>query len=137
MNAPADFNPSAGAQPSFLRFRRSFGFAFEGLAFLWRTQPNGRVHAAISLLVILLALWLRLVARDWAVLVLAMMAVWMAELSNTALEALVDLASPEFRPMAKAAKDLAAAAVLIGAIGAAAVGLLLLGPALWLRLTAG
>jgi diacylglycerol kinase len=79
-------------------------------------------------------LWLRLALRDWAVLILAITVVWMAEFMNTALEAIVDMTMPELHPLAKVAKDVAAAAVLLAAVGAAVIGLLVLGPPLWQRL---
>lgn len=113
---------------------KSFQYAFEGWWYVIRTQHNAWIHAIISLAVLLLALWLRLPARDWAILILAMLAVWMAEFMNTALEALVDIAAPEFHPLAKAAKDVAAAAVLVGAVGSVLVGFLIMGPPLWQRL---
>ena len=109
---------------------RSFGYAFSGIAYLLRSQQNARVHAAITLVVIGLGIWLRLTGSQWAVLVLAMGLVWSAETVNTALEILVDLASPQVDPAAKSVKDLAAAAVLLAAIAAAAVGALVMGPAL-------
>jgi diacylglycerol kinase len=109
---------------------RSFGYAFSGVAYLLRNQRNARIHAAITLVVIGLGTWLRLTGPQWAVLVLAMGLVWTAESVNTALERLVDLASPQIDPAAKSVKDLAAAAVLLAAIAAAAVGVLVLGPAL-------
>ena len=79
-------------------------------------------------------MWLGLPGRDWAVIILTMMAVWMAEFMNTAIEAVVDLTMPQPHPLAKVAKDVAAAAVLIGALGAVLIGLLLLGPPLLARL---
>lgn len=109
---------------------RSFGYAFSGIAYLLRSQQNARIHAAITLVVIGLGIWLRLTGPQWAVLVLAMGLVWSAETVNTALEILVDLASPQVDPAAKSVKDLAAAAVLLAAIAAAAVGVLVMGPAL-------
>jgi diacylglycerol kinase len=63
-----------------------------------------------------------------------MMTVWIAEFMNTALEALVDMSTEEFHPLAKIAKDVAAAAVLVGAVGAVLVGLLILGPPLFQKL---
>jgi diacylglycerol kinase len=99
-----------------------------------RTQHNAWIHALITLAVFALAWWLRLPGRDWAILILTVMVVWMAEFMNTALEAVVDMAMPDVHPLAKVAKDVAAAAVLGGAIGAVLVGLLLLGPPLWQRL---
>lgn len=81
-----------------------------------------------------MGLWLGLGRLEWAVIVLAIGLVWMAEFVNTALEAVVDLASPDLHPLAKIGKDVAAAAVLAGAATAVLVGLLVLGPPLWLRL---
>lgn len=113
---------------------RSFVHAFRGWAHVLRTQPNARIHAAATLAVVLLGLWLRLPLRDWAVLALTIALVWAAEAMNSALEAVVDLASPRRHPLARIAKDAGAAAVLIAALSAVAVGLLLLGPPLWARL---
>lgn len=116
---------------------KSFHYAFEGWWFVLKTQHNAWIHALITIAVIILSWWLRLPLRDWAVLLLTFMAVWMAEFMNTAIEAVVDMTMPEVHPLAKVAKDVAAAAVLVGALGAVAVGLLLLGPPLWQRLFAG
>ncbi|MBK7896185.1 MAG: diacylglycerol kinase family protein [Anaerolineaceae bacterium] len=113
---------------------KSFQYAFEGWWFVLRTQHNAWIHAIITTVVAALALWLRLPARDWAVLILTFMAVWMAEFMNTAIEAVVDMTMPDVHPLAKVAKDVAAAAVLVGALGAIIIGLLLLGPPLWQRL---
>lgn len=113
---------------------RSFRYAFEGWWYVLRTQHNAWIHALISLAVFAVAFWLRLPRRDWAVLILTVTAVWMAEFFNTALEAVVDMTMPDPHPLAKVAKDVAAAAVLVGALGAVVVGLLLLGPPLWTRL---
>jgi diacylglycerol kinase len=116
------------------RLARSFLFALEGLGYVLRTQPNARIHALITLLVIALGLWLRLEPVDWAILVLAIMVVWVAEFVNTALEALVDLTSPEENSKAKIAKDVAAAAVLVASAGAVIVGLIIMGPPLVAKL---
>lgn len=116
---------------------KSFQYAFEGWWFVLRTQHNAWIHAIITTNIVALALWLRLPARDWAVLILTFMAVWMAEFMNTAIEAVVDMTMPDVHPLAKVAKDVAAAAVLVGAMGAIIVGLLLLGPPLWDRLSGG
>ena len=116
------------------RQARSFQYAFGGWRYVLRTQPNAWIHALLSLIVIVLGSWLRIPARDWAVLILTFMIVWMGEFLNTALEAIVDMTSPAPHPLAKIAKDVAAAAVLIGALGAILVGLLILGPPLWQRL---
>ena len=116
------------------RRARSFEFAFAGWRYVLETQPNAWIHALFTLAVIALGLWLRLIARDWAILTLTFMTVWMAELANTALEAVVDMTMPRPHPLAKVAKDVAAATVLVGAIGAVLIGLLILGPPLWDRL---
>jgi diacylglycerol kinase len=114
----------------------SFHYAFSGWWYVLRTQPNAWIHAAVTMVVVLLGLWLRLPRQDWAILILTFMVVWMAEFSNTALEAVVDMASPAYHPLAKTAKDVAAAAVLVGACGSVLIGLLILGPPLWARLVA-
>jgi len=72
---------------------RSFYYAFNGLWFVIRTQKNAWIHAMATVCVFLLAFWLRLGLQDWAILGLAIASVWMAEFLNTALEAVVDLAS--------------------------------------------
>ena len=119
----------------FLRSRlRSFGPAFAGWWYVLRTQRNAWLHALASLGVFVLAFWLRLGLRDWALLVFAVALVWTAEFINTALEALVDLHSPERHPLAKAAKDVGAAAVLVAALAAVVIGVLVLGPGVWERL---
>lgn len=85
----------------------------------------------VTILVILLGCLLKLPARDWAVLFVTIGMVWMAEFLNSALEAVVDLASPYQHPLAKVGKDVGAASVLIAALTAVVVGLLILGPPLW------
>jgi diacylglycerol kinase (ATP) len=110
---------------------RSFGYAIEGWWFVVRTQRNAWIHAAASLAVLLVGLWLNLPPRDWAVIILSVALVWTAEFLNTALEAVVDLASPQQHLLAKTGKDVGAAAVLIAAVASILVGLLILGPPLW------
>ncbi len=117
------------------RFRPvSFRYAFEGIVHVLKTQPNARIHAAISLAVILVGLWLGPSRIEWAILVVTMAVVWVAEFVNSAVEAAVDLATGERHPLAKIAKDTAAGGVLVAAILAVIVGLLILGPPLWARL---
>jgi len=120
---------------SFLISRiRSFGHAFRGWWHVIHTQQNAWIHAIVSTAVLALGLWLGLPPRDWAVLVLTIAIVWAAEIINTAIEAVVDLASPAKHPLAKVGKDVGAAAVLIAALAAMGVGLLILGPPLIERL---
>jgi diacylglycerol kinase len=121
---------------SFLQTRaHSFHNAFVGVWYVIRTQKNAWIHSIATLLVVLFAMWLNLTVRDWAVLVLAMGLVWTAEFINTALEAIVDLASPHQHPLAKIGKDVGAAAVVIAAFSSAIVGFLILGPPLWDKLS--
>lgn len=116
---------------------RSFRYAFAGWLYVLRTQHNAWIHALISTIVCGLGLWLQITRQEWAIIILTMMAVWMAEFMNTALEAVVDMTMPDPHPLAKIAKDVAAAAVLVGAIGAVLIGLLTLGPPLWAKLSSG
>ena len=114
---------------------RSFGYAFRGWWHVLRTQQNAWIHAVISTAVIIVSLWLRLSARDLAVLLVTIAMVWAAEFFNTAIEAVVDLASPDKHPLAKVGKDVGAAAVLIAALASIGVGLLILGPPLWEKIS--
>jgi undecaprenol kinase len=109
---------------------RSFGFALEGVSYLIRTQRSAQIEIVIGVAVIAVAAWLDISAIEWAVLILAMALVLALEALNTAIELAVTLASPERHPLAKAAKDVAAAMVLIAAFGAAIVGVVVLGPRL-------
>jgi diacylglycerol kinase len=121
--------------PGFIVSRiHSFRYAFQGWWFVIRTQRNAWIHAVISIAAILVGLWVGLPARDWAVIILAMGMVWMAEFLNTALEAVVDLASPKHHHLARVGKDVGAAAVLIAAVSAALIGFLILGPPFFARL---
>lgn len=120
----------------FLRSRaKSFQYAFAGWWFVIRTQQNAWIHAIASVTVVLLAIWLHLDLRDWAVIILTIALVWTAEFLNTALEAIATLAANgKEHPLAKVGKDVGAAAVLIAAISSVAIGLLILGPPLLERL---
>ena len=120
---------------NFLRSRASsLRNAFAGWGYALRTQPNTWIHMAFSLAVMIVCAWLRLPPRDFAIIILTISLVWAAELTNTAIEAAIDLASPNQHPLAKAGKDAAAGAVLVAAIGATLIGLLVLGPPLWDKL---
>ena len=106
---------------------RAFAFAFEGLAWAWRCQPNFRLEALIGILALLAALWFRVNAVP---ILLCSGLVLCLELINSALEAVVDLASPQQHHLAKRAKDAAAAAVLLASLMSVLVGLWVLGPPL-------
>jgi diacylglycerol kinase len=114
----------------------SFRCAFAGLGQALRTQRNLRLHFAAGVVVLGCGVWLRLPAGETALLLVAVAGVVVAEVFNTALEAVIDLVSPGYHPLAGFSKNLAAAAVVLAALFAAAIGLLVLGPPLWARLMA-
>ncbi len=107
---------------------RSFKFAFGGIWTMLKSQHNAWVHACATVGGIVAGFLFGISAAEWCWLVLAIMAVWTAEAFNTAFEFLADVASPEFHPLVKHCKDVAAGAVLISAIGSVLIGLLVLGP---------
>ena len=109
---------------------RSFTFAFSGLKILLKTQHNSWIHLALTGVVLAVGALLHISPIEWCLLTLAMAGVWITETLNTAIEFLTDLVSPEFHPKAGQVKDLAAAAVLISAIGAAVVGMIVFLPRL-------
>jgi diacylglycerol kinase (ATP) len=116
-----------------LRTARSFRYALAGLRYLARTQPNFRVHLLVTVAALGMGVILGVSAIELAALLLTIGLVLVAEALNTALEAVVDLASPGVHPLARIAKDTAAAAVLIAAIVAVLVGIAVLGPRLLIR----
>ncbi|MBW5444881.1 diacylglycerol kinase [Cohnella sp. CFH 77786] len=109
----------------------SFGFALRGIAYAIRNERNMRFHVAAAAVVAAAGLWLRVGLSDWLWLGAAAAGVWTAELINTAVERTVDLATRAEHPLAKAAKDAAAGAVLVASLFAAAAGSAVLGPPLW------
>jgi len=110
---------------------RSLSFAARGIRTMLATQHNAWIHAAATLLVVATAFALRLSIGEWCWIVLAIVAVWTAEALNTAFEFLTDVASPTFHPLAGQAKDVAAGAVLLAAVGAVIIGALVFGPKMW------
>jgi diacylglycerol kinase (ATP) len=119
--------------PGFFKSRlKAFKHAFSGWWFVIRTQRNAWIHMVVSIAVILMSFILHLNASSWALILLAIALVWIAEFLNTALEAVVDLASNhQHHELARVGKDVGAAAVLIAAITSIIIGLLILGPPLW------
>ena len=108
----------------------SFRHAIIGWQHVVKTQENAWIHLVATILVIILAVWLEISLYGWIGLLLVIGIVWISEFLNTALEVIVDLASPERHPLAKVGKDVGAAAVLISASIAVIIGLLILGPPL-------
>lgn len=113
----------------------AFGHAFRGWGHVLKTQQNAWIHSLIAVIVFALGLWLGLTPQEWAILVVVIAMVFTAEFINTAIEAVVDLASPAHHPLAKVGKDVGAGAVLVAALAAVIVGLLVLGPPLWAKLS--
>lgn len=107
---------------------RSFYFAIRGVVRMARCQHNAWVHAAATIGVLAVCLLLGISRADWCWITLAISTVWTAEALNTAFEFLADAASPEFHPLVRDAKDVAAGAVLITAIASATIGLIVLLP---------
>lgn len=112
----------------------AFGHAFRGWWHVLKTQHNAWIHSVVATIVIIVGLWVGLKPLDWAVIVLTIAMVFTAEFINTAIEAVVDLASPVHHPLAKVGKDVGAGAVLVAALAGVVIGLLILGPPLWSRL---
>lgn len=102
---------------------KSFGYAFEGIIHTIQKERNMQIHCCAAVLVTAFGLWLGLSREEWFVCLILFGLVMSLECVNTAVEAVVDLATQERHPLAKKAKDAAAGAVLIAAIFAAVIGL--------------
>ena len=109
---------------------RSFRYAFIGIGTMLKSQHNAWVHAVVTAGVLSAGGIWHINRMEWCVVVLAIMAVWTAEALNTAFEFLADATSPEFHPLIKHAKDVAAGAVLISAMGSVVIGLIIFLPKL-------
>ena len=109
---------------------RSVRFALRGIRTMMASQHNAWIHAMATVAVTAAGLVVGLSWSEWCWIVLAIVAVWTAEALNTAFEFLTDVASPNFHPLAEKAKDVAAGAVLISAIGAVIIGALVFWPKL-------
>ncbi len=120
--------PTDGTDGALRRRARSFGYAFAGLGWLVRTQPNFRIHLALAALAVVLALVLHVSPAEFGLLGLTIGLVLALEAINTALEAVCDVASPDYHPLIGVAKDVSAAAVLLAALSAVLVALALFAP---------
>ena len=112
------------------RLINSFGYAFEGIKQAYLGEQNMRIHFFMATLVIIFGFFLKISYFEWLVCLLLIGLVIMAEFINTAVEYVVDLASPKVHPLAKAAKDTASAGVLMMAIISAGIGLIIFVPKL-------
>ena len=130
MAEPLPAAPERLRPPEGLWRRRvaSFGHAGRGVWSALRSEVHLRFHAVATVVVIGLGFHYGISRLEWALVGLATASVWAAELMNTAIEALTDLASPAWHPLAGKAKDVAAGAVLLAVLGAVVVGVLVFGP---------
>lgn len=112
----------------------SLGYALAGWLYMLRWQKNTRLMSVASVIVGILALWLELKPIELALIVIVITIVWLTEFINAGIEAAIDVASPDFHPMAQVGKDVASAAVLLGVIASVIVGVLVLGPPLLVKL---
>lgn len=110
------------------RFLNGFRYAARGVVVLVRTQLNARIHLAATIFVVGAGFFFGLSSGEWLAITAAIGLVWVAEGLNTAIEAVVDLVTPEFHPLAGRAKDIAAGAVLLAALTAAIIGTLVFYP---------
>ena len=107
---------------------RAFVYAGAGVAYAVRTQRNMRIHVALAILAIALGVWLRISPLEFAMVFIAITGVFISEMFNTVAEACVDLATKEYHPLAKIAKDVAAGAVLLNAMLSLIIALFVFGP---------
>jgi diacylglycerol kinase (ATP) len=105
--------------------------AWAGVVHTLRTQPNARIELAATIGVTLAGGWFGLSGGEWAILLLTFFLVLALEAVNTAIEAVVDLTSPAYHPLAKIAKDAAAGALVFVVLGSIGVALAIFGPRLW------
>lgn len=106
----------------------SFKYAIEGIISSFRTEQNMKIHVFIMIVVIILGIILKLSALEWIILTIVIALVISAELFNTTIETVVDMITKEKNEKAKLAKDVAAGAVLVLAIGSVVVGLIIFIP---------
>ncbi|RLJ75011.1 diacylglycerol kinase family protein [Pedobacter alluvionis] len=111
---------------------KSFKYAFNGLKFFFLNDHNGRVHLLAAIIAIGLSFYLKISSLEWVAILSVISAVFVTEILNSAIEKLADVVSPDYHPKIKVVKDLAAAAVLVAAFLAVAVGLLVFIPKLFL-----
>jgi len=114
----------------------SFKHAFEGLGYVLYHERNARLHLLAAVLVVAMSVWLQLSHLEWALIIAAIGLVFTGEMLNTVVELTIDLISPKENLLAKQAKDVAAGAILAASMVAMIIGIIVLGPPLWSRLTA-
>ena len=120
--------PHHSQKSEWAKFITGFSHAFSGLRYAFHTQRNVRVHIVMALLAIIASVLLRISPLEFALIFIAITGVFIAEMFNTVMELCVDLASPQYHPLAKIAKDVAAGAVLANAVLSIIIGLFIFGP---------
>lgn len=110
------------------RLKRSFSFAIAGLIYCVKNEKNMKIHILATILVLIAAVVVGLKPIEWGLLILTVFMVLIAETVNTAVEKTVDLVTTEYHPLAKMAKNLAAGAVLLAAIGSLVMAVIIFGP---------
>lgn len=122
-------------QLEFIKNRiNSFKYAYAGLIDVMTTEHNAWVHATFTLLVLVACAWLQISFVEFALIIIVISLVWLAEAFNTVLEIVIDIVSPEYTEAARRAKDIAAGAVLVASIGAFITGLILLCPLIFKKI---
>lgn len=115
----------------FRRLTRSFKYAFSGIKYVLRTQPNMKVHSFAGIIAVMGGFFFNISESEWLALVIVIGFVMILEVVNTAVETLVDLYTEEFHHLAKISKDTAAGAVMLMAIVSVIVGLIIFLPKIW------
>jgi diacylglycerol kinase (ATP) len=113
---------------SWKKRRNSFAYAFQGLSALFKTEHNAWIHAASTVLILILSFLFNISAIEWCLVIIVMGGVWTAEIFNTAIEKMMDHVTPERHPVVKLVKDLSAAAVLLTALAAFITGCIIFIP---------
>lgn len=119
------------------RLRKSFHYAFEGVSYVIRTQPNMKIHCIAAAIAVFLGFFFHLSEAEWLAVVLVIGFVMILEVINTAIETLVDLYTEDFHVLAKISKDTAAGAVLLMAILSVVVGCIVYLPKIYVFFTTG
>lgn len=127
-------NPITTGRPIKGALWSSFRYAWEGLVYTIQCERNARIHLAVAGIVVVLGIWLGLSLVEWGLITVAIAFVFTGEMLNTVIEVVVDMVTPEYHPLAKRAKDVAAGAILLSAVAAVIIGLVILGPHLLAKL---
>jgi diacylglycerol kinase len=114
-----------------IRLLQRIRYALAGITDLFQNHRNAQIQVGVAVVVVLVSFLLQISLVEWAVLLVCILVVLALEAVNSALEYLTDLVSPNYHPLAGKAKDMAAGSVLLASIGSVIIGLLLLGPKIW------